>query len=88
MTSLEGRTALVTGSALRTGRALALALARAGADVAIHYRHSKDDALSAVDEVRALGRKSVAVQADLSDALATGTFILLREPVLEVLSTK
>lgn len=71
MTSLEGRIALVTGSALRTGRELALALARAGADVAIHYRGSKNDAFSAVDEVRALGRKSVAVQAELGDALAT-----------------
>lgn len=75
MTSLEGRTALVTGSALRTGRALALALASAGADVAIHYRHSKDEALSAAREVRGLGRKSVAVRADLCDAPETESAI-------------
>ena len=71
MTSLAGRTALVTGSAKRTGRDLALALARAGADVAVHYRSSRDAALATMDEIRSLGRASVAVRCDLADAEAT-----------------
>jgi len=71
MSTLEGRVALVTGSARRTGRGLALALAEAGADVAIHYRKSKDEAFGVADEIRGLGRRSTAVQADLADASAT-----------------
>jgi pteridine reductase len=64
---LEGRVALVTGGAVRVGRSIALALARAGADVAIHYAHSADQARGAVDEVVSLGRRSVAIRADLTD---------------------
>ena len=65
---LEGRRALVTGAAKRTGRDLALALARAGADVAVHYRSSGDQAREVVREIEALGRRAVAVGADLLDA--------------------
>lgn len=65
---LDGRRALVTGAARRTGRALALALGRAGADVAVHYRSSREEALAVVAEIQALGRRAVAVQADLADA--------------------
>lgn len=66
--ALDGRRALVTGAAQRTGRALALALAQAGADVAVHYRSSRDDAEAVVAEIEALGRRAVVVQADLSCA--------------------
>ena len=66
--TLVGRRALVTGAARRTGRALALALADAGADVAVHYRHSVDDARAVVAEIQAAGRRAVSVQADLADA--------------------
>lgn len=66
--SLVDRRALVTGAARRTGRALAIALAKAGAQVAVHYRHSEEDARNTVEEIRGLGRDTVAVQADLSDA--------------------
>lgn len=58
-------TALVTGAARRLGRAMALELARAGHDVAIHYSGSKAEAESAATEVRALGVRAVTLQADL-----------------------
>ena len=62
---LQGRVALVTGAAKRIGRAVALRLASEGADVVIHYNRSKADADAAVAEIQKLGRKAVAVQADL-----------------------
>ena len=65
-TSLTNRVALVTGSAKRLGRAVALRLAGEGADVVIHYRSSEADARSAVAEVEKLGRRAVAISADLS----------------------
>jgi pteridine reductase len=63
--ALQGRVALVTGAAKRIGRALALRLAREGADVAIHYHRSKLEAEATVAEIENLGRKAVALQADL-----------------------
>lgn len=68
MSALEGHRALVTGAARRTGRALALALAKAGADVAVHYRSSAADAQAVADEIRGLGRRATTVRADLADA--------------------
>jgi pteridine reductase len=64
--SLQGRVALITGSAKRLGRAVALRLAEEGADVIIHYRSSAADAQSAVAEVEKLGRRGYAVAADLT----------------------
>ncbi len=63
---LAGRTALVTGGAVRLGRAIALELARAGADVVVHCHSSRRAALETVEEIERLGRRSVAVQGDLS----------------------
>ncbi|MEN9496254.1 MAG: hypothetical protein RLZZ137_1294 [Cyanobacteriota bacterium] len=68
---LQGRVALVTGGARRTGRVIARALASAGADVVIHYRHSEAEARQAVTEVEQLGRRALALQVDLADAEAT-----------------
>lgn len=59
--------ALVTGAARRIGRAIALALARDGWDIALHYRQSQAEALEAAAEIAALGRRAVALQCDLSD---------------------
>ena len=63
---LEGRKILVTGAGVRVGRILALALAKAGADVAVHYRHSESDAVAVVQEVEKQGGHAVTVCGDLA----------------------
>lgn len=67
MDSLQGRAVLVTGAAIRIGRTLALALARAGADVAITWRGSETEAKHTVAEIAALGVKTFAVHCDVRD---------------------
>jgi NAD(P)-dependent dehydrogenase (short-subunit alcohol dehydrogenase family) len=62
---LSGKSALVTGGARRIGRAIALALANAGANVAITYRTSSTDAARTVREIAALGRNALAVECDV-----------------------
>lgn len=64
---MKGKTALVTGAAKRIGRSLALALAEAGADVAITYRSSEADAKATVDAIRKHGVRATAVYCDLGD---------------------
>ncbi len=59
---LEGKRALVTGGSRGIGRAIALGLAREGADVAVNYRRSRGDAESAVREIGQMGQRAVAVQ--------------------------
>jgi pteridine reductase len=66
LASLLNRVALVTGSGKRLGRAVAVGLAEQGADVVIHYRSSDAEAREAVAEIEKLGRRSVALQADLA----------------------
>jgi NAD(P)-dependent dehydrogenase (short-subunit alcohol dehydrogenase family) len=61
------RVALVTGAGKRLGRAIALGLARAGWDIAVHYRHSHDAARAVAQEIAALGRRAVVLDCDLSD---------------------
>ncbi len=63
--------ALVTGGAKRIGRAIALALAEAGWDIAIHYSTSKDEALATARSIKALGRRAAIFECDLADAAAT-----------------
>ncbi|MYN46466.1 SDR family oxidoreductase [Pseudoduganella sp. FT93W] len=67
--------ALVTGAGRRIGRVIALALARAGWDIAVHYRSSAGEAHQLVDEITALGRRAVALQADLADEAAVRTLV-------------
>jgi len=64
---LRGRTALVTGSAVRIGRAICLALARAGADVVVHYHTSEAQARELVGLIERMGRRAWAVGADLAE---------------------
>lgn len=65
MTALSGKSAFVTGGARRIGRAIALALAQAGADVTVTYRTSADDAVETVDAIEQLGRSGFALQCDV-----------------------
>jgi 3-oxoacyl-[acyl-carrier protein] reductase len=68
MNPLHGRTALITGSSRGIGRAIAIALAEAGADVAVNYLHREAEAQAVEAEIRQLGRRSTTVQADVSSA--------------------
>ena len=63
--------ALVTGAGIRVGRGIALFLAGQGYDVAVHYASSDGPANEVVAEIAAMGRKAVALQADLLDEDAT-----------------
>ena len=67
MKVFTGRRALVTGGAKRIGKAVALALAGAGADVVITYRGSEDEARNTVAEIERLGVKTRAVRCDVRD---------------------
>jgi NAD(P)-dependent dehydrogenase (short-subunit alcohol dehydrogenase family) len=63
---LQGQVALVTGGGKRIGRAIALTLAQAGADVAVNYRESREGAQATVREMAALGVRALAIRADVS----------------------
>ncbi len=67
--------ALVTGAGKRLGRAMALYLAGRGIDVAVHYASSAQPAHDTVAEIKALGRASVALQADLLDEAQVSTLL-------------
>src|SRR6202158_5695801 len=77
MTTLQHKTALVTGASRGIGRATALALARAGANVLVHYGRSAQEAESLVDAIRAQGGRADAVQADLG--LPDGAALLAKQ---------
>ncbi len=68
MEQLTGKVALVTGGGRGIGRAISLTLAGAGCDVAVNYHERQGDADSAVREIEKLGRRAVAIQADVSRA--------------------
>jgi 3-oxoacyl-[acyl-carrier protein] reductase len=63
---LEGKGAIVTGGSLGIGRAIALELAREGANVAVNYRRHDTEAKAAVEQIEAMGRKGLAIKADVS----------------------
>lgn len=66
MESLKGKVALVTGGAKRLGREVALHLAGEGADVVVHYRASHPEAEETVAQIKKLGRRAIALHADLT----------------------
>jgi 3-oxoacyl-[acyl-carrier protein] reductase len=66
VTNCNGKTALVTGASRGIGRAAALALAKAGAQVLVHYANGKTEAEAVVEEIRRAGGRAEAVAADLA----------------------
>jgi 3-oxoacyl-[acyl-carrier protein] reductase len=72
---LSGRVALVTGASRGIGKAIALALAEAGADVAVNYRSRAAEAQAVVTAIRALGRRSVSLAADVSSSQAVANLV-------------
>jgi NAD(P)-dependent dehydrogenase (short-subunit alcohol dehydrogenase family) len=72
---LEGKRALVTGASRGIGRAIAIAFADAGADVAIGYRRDREAAESAVKEIEGRGRRALAQAADVRDGEAVHAFV-------------
>jgi pteridine reductase len=72
---LRDKVALVTGGARRVGRALAMALAKQGMTVAVHYGHSEREARETRDAIVALGARCETFQADLREADAPGSLI-------------
>jgi NAD(P)-dependent dehydrogenase (short-subunit alcohol dehydrogenase family) len=74
--SLEGRVALVTGAGGQgMGRSIALTLAHDGADVVVNYRRNVEAAGRVVEAIESIGRRAVAVQADVGDALAVDAMV-------------
>ncbi|WP_232058234.1 3-oxoacyl-ACP reductase family protein [Cohnella abietis] len=63
---LQGKVALVTGSGIGIGRGIALQLAADGADIVINYRSSASQALETAEQIRSMGRRVLAIQADVS----------------------
>lgn len=70
MSGLSGRVAVVTGGSRGIGRGIALRLAADGADCAVTFRHSVDQAQRVVKEIEAMGRRALAVPLDLTDPAA------------------
>lgn len=65
--SLSGKTILVTGAANRIGKAIALAAAEQGANIALHYNQSKKQAIETTEQIAKLGTKVAAFSADISN---------------------
>ncbi|MDQ0337539.1 3-oxoacyl-[acyl-carrier protein] reductase [Caldalkalibacillus uzonensis] len=72
---MSGKVALVTGGARGIGRAIVLALAKAGADVAINYAGSEQAASQLVQEVEHLGQKAIAVKANVAEQAAVNDMV-------------
>ncbi len=72
---LNGRTALVTGASRGIGAAIAMALAEAGAAVAVNYRERADEAEAVVAKIREFGGRAVAIAADVSQAAAVAKMV-------------
>ncbi|MEJ9279951.1 3-oxoacyl-[acyl-carrier-protein] reductase [Ureibacillus thermosphaericus] len=68
MGKLDGKTAVVTGASRGIGRAIALELAKEGANVVVNYSGSKEKADEVVEEILKIGKKAIAVQANVADS--------------------
>lgn len=79
---LSGKITVVTGATGQLGRVMARTLAACGADVAIHYHHSEAMAKQLVGEIQAMGRRAVAVSADITDEAQV---LALRDAVVAAL---
>ena len=69
---LEGKVAVVCGAGPDIGRTNALALARSGADIAVNVHRNRDVIEQTADEIRRMGRRSIAVLADIGDPQQVG----------------
>ncbi len=67
---LTGKTAIVTGATGQLGRTIARSLAQCGADMAVHYLKNQEKANELVQDITAMGRKAIAVQADVADQVS------------------
>jgi 3-oxoacyl-[acyl-carrier protein] reductase len=74
--------ALVTGASRGIGRGIALELAREGWDVCVNYAHSRQAAEDVVQQIRTMGRRAVAVQADVADSAAVNAMVQTAEAEL------
>jgi pteridine reductase len=73
---LKGKVAVVTGGAVRIGRAISLALADAGADVVVHHSHSTKESDATVAEIASRRRQTLAVYADFSDPVSAAQSVV------------
>lgn len=72
---LKNKVALVTGASRGIGRAIAIELAKNGANVAVNYAGSKEKAEEVVNEIKQLGQEAIAIQADVSDEEAINNMV-------------
>jgi 3-oxoacyl-[acyl-carrier protein] reductase len=82
MDNLNGKIALVTGASIGIGRAIAEGLAKAGVDVAVNYFHHGSEAEEACASIRTVGRRAVAVQADVSKSAEVAGLVKTVEATL------
>lgn len=75
MIDLSGKVALITGASRGIGRATAIEMAKAGANVAVNYRSHPDEAEEVAEEVRSLGREAIVYGADVSDRAAVSDMV-------------
>jgi NAD(P)-dependent dehydrogenase (short-subunit alcohol dehydrogenase family) len=74
--NLSGKTVIITGGGVRLGKAMALAIARDGGDVVLHYNRSREPAEQVQSQIQAMGRKAQLIQVDLGDPDQVSKLIL------------